>query len=57
MLLFDLTTLTPASLRSKDGLLDRQSSCALRQLEQHRVPGLEVQDAPPPAFDPAADLH
>lgn len=55
------TKLTPgsafSSLRSKDGPLDGQSTRALRQHEQLSVSRLEVQDAPPPASDPAADLH
>ncbi len=41
----------------KDGPFDRKSTRALRQHEQLDVSQLEVQDAPPPAFVPAADLH
>lgn len=45
------------TLKSKDGPLDRRRARALRQHEQLSVPGLEVQDAPPPALVSAADLH
>lgn len=46
-----------SSLRSKDGPLDRRSTHTLGQHEQLSVSELQVQDAPPPASVPAADLH
>lgn len=45
------------NLNSKDGVINRESTTALRQHEQLSISELPVQDGPPPAFVPAAYLH